>query len=235
VLADSPTDAGLGALAAIDESHLVAVGDGGTIVEIGFDTITRHDATQHVTLHDVVADGGQLLIVGNDGTILRGALDALTPSRISDVGDLWALAGTPTDAIVVGDHGFVAHVDADSHAAIECGEGVGGLRAVARIGAVAYACGEHGTVVRIEGTTCTPETIAGEVPTLNAIGLGPNGHPLAVGDEGASYERADDGTWSPSDVEVARSSLRGIERIDGYVYVVGTGGTILRHIVVDGT
>jgi hypothetical protein len=36
-------------------------------------------------------------------------------------------------------------------------------------------------------------------------------------------------------VDAGRSSLRGIERIDAYVYIVGTGGTILRRIVVDGS
>ena len=71
--------------------------------------------------------------------------------------------------------------------------------------------------------------------TLNAVGLGPRGRPLAVGDQGVSVERQDDGRWTPSDLDVAHTSLRGIERIDGYVYVVGTGGTILRHIVVDGS
>jgi hypothetical protein len=239
VLADSPTDAGLGAVVALDEGHLVAVGDGGTVVVISYDGVAAHDGGTHATLHDVVSDGGALLVVGNEGTILRGTPDALAATRISNVGDLWSVAGTPTDAIVVGDDGFVAHLDATSHRPIECGEDVPSLRAVMRAGAVAYAAGERGTVVRIDESGCTRETVTdpttGPRPTLNAIGLGPRGRPLAVGDEGISYERQPDGTWTLGDLSAGRSSLRGIERIDGYVYVVGTGGTILRRVVVDGS
>ncbi len=238
VLADSPTDAGLGALAALDESTLVAVGDLGALVEIGFDRITNRDSGTEVSLHDVLAENGHLLVVGNDGTVLRGTIDALAPTRIPDVGDLWALAGTPTDAIVVGDDGYVAHLDGGGHQFVACAEGTPSLRAVVRDGARAYAVGEHGGIVRIDEAGCTRESItpAGDAaPTLNAVGIGPHGRPLAVGDEGSSFERQDDGTWIASDVEAGRSSLRGIERIDRYVYVVGTGGTILRRIVVDGT
>ena len=238
VLAPSGTDAGLGALAVLDESRLVAVGDLGTMVEISFDHVVTHDSGTHVSLHDVVSDQGQLLIVGNDGTILRGTLDALSPTRIANVGDLWSLAGTPPDAIVVGDSGFVAHLDATSHHAIECPEGTPSLRAVLRVGTTAYAVGEHGGIVRIDAEGCMRESIvppSDTLPTLNAIGLGPHGRPLAIGDEGSSFERQDDGTWTVGDVDAGRSSLRGIERIDEYVYIVGTGGTILRRIVVDGS
>jgi photosystem II stability/assembly factor-like uncharacterized protein len=115
---------------------------------------------------------------------------------------------------------------------------VGSLRAVVRIGTTAYAVGEHGTVVRIDEAGCQAERVVDTIttiPTLNAVGLGPRGMPLAVGDDGVSYERQADGTWTLSDLNAGRSSLRGIERIDGYVYVVGTGGTILRRVVVDGT
>ena len=238
VLADSPTDAGLGALATLDESSLVAVGDLGALVQITFDHITTVDSHTHASLHDVVTENGQLLVVGNEGTILRGPIDALAPTQIANIGDLWAIAGTPSDAIVVGDGGFVAHVDASSHRVIECGEGTPSLHAVVRVGAVAYAVGMAGAIVRIDEQGCTRESVTparDALPTLNAIGLGPSGRPLAVGDEGVSFERGDDGTWTAGDVSAGRSSLRGIERIDGYVYIVGTGGTILRRIVVDGT
>jgi hypothetical protein len=104
---------------------------------------------------------------------------------------------------------------------------------VVRVGEQAFAVGEHGAVVRIEGDACVVEHEGG--PTLNAVGLGPTGQPLAVGDEGVSLVRSDEGTWSASDLDVGRVSLRGLERIERYVYVVGTGGTILRHIVADGT
>ncbi len=240
-IVESPTDAGLGALASIDDSRLVAVGDSGTMVEIHFDHVTELASGTHASLHDVVAAGDTVLVVGNDGTVLRGVLGALAASRIADVGDLWAVDGVPSDAIAVGDHGFAAHFDGEGHHRIECEEGTPGLRAVFRHGEVAYAAGERGTIVRIDATSCVRERIStasaeDALPTLNAIGLGVHGRPLAVGDEGSAFERQDDGSWTPSDdLEVGRTSLRGLERIERYVYVVGTGGTILRRIVVDGS
>jgi serine/threonine-protein kinase len=235
---ESPTDAGLGALATIDDSRLVAVGDLGAMVEIGPEHATLVTSGTRVSLHDVVSANAQLLVVGNEGTLLRGAIESLAASRIADVGDLWAVAGAPSDAIVVGDGGFVAHVDGTSHQTIACAGVSASLRAVVREGATSWAVGEHGTIVRVDASGCSAETITGAsptLPTLNAIAIGPHGRPFAVGDEGSSFERAADGTWAATDLDGGRSSLRGVERIDAYVYVVGTGGTILRHIVVDGS
>jgi serine/threonine-protein kinase len=237
-LGESATDAGLGALATVDESRLVAVGDLGAMVIIGPEHATLATSGVRVSLHDVIANDGQLLVVGNEGTLLRGAPESLAASRIADAGDLWSVAGTPTDAIVVGDNGFVSHVDASSHQVIACAGVSASLRAVVRDGAISYAVGEHGTIVRIEGSACTTEAItpaSTTLPTLNAIAIGPHGRPFAVGDEGASFERGTDGSWTATDLEAGRSSLRGVVRVEQYVYVVGTGGTILRHIVVDGS
>jgi photosystem II stability/assembly factor-like uncharacterized protein len=237
VLGASSTDAGLGAIATLDESTLVAVGDVGTIVRIDYDGVTTIDSHTHQSLHDVLASDGHLLIVGNEGAVLRGTVDAISPTRIPDVGDLWALAGTATDAIVVGDGGFVAHLDASGHRPIACALSAS-LRDVMAFSGAHYAVGEHGTIVRVDEAGCTPERAEPPLDasiTLNAIGVGPRGRPLAVGDQGVAIERQDDGRWTPSDLDVARTSLRGIERIDGYVYVVGTGGAVLRHVVVDGS
>ncbi len=230
--AESPTDGGLAALAAVDETRLIAVGDLGTLVEVRFDGATLHDSPSRASFRDVVSGGGHLLIAGTEGTLMRGDLGAFAPTHLEDAGDLWSLDGTPTDAIVVGDAGFVAHVDGAGHQRIACAV-TASLRSVVRAGEVAYAVGEHGAIVRISGASCAVEHDGG--PTLNAVAVGPRGQPLAVGDEGVSLERSESGSWAPSDLEVGRTSLRGIERIDRYVYVVGTGGAILRRIVVDGS
>jgi hypothetical protein len=229
---ESPTDGALAALAAFDETRLIGVGDLGTLVEVRFDGAALLESPSRSSFRDVVSGGGHLLIVGTGGTVMRGDIGAFAPTTLAGAGDLWSLDGTPEDALVVGDAGFVARLHAEGHEAITCPI-TASLRSVLRVGDAAYAVGEHGAIVRIEGTTCTVEHDGG--PTLNAVGLGPRGHALAVGDDGVSLERNDAGAWEASDLEVGRTSLRGIERIERYVYVVGTGGAILRRIVVDGT
>ena len=69
---------------------------------------------------------------------------------------------------------------------------------------------------------------------LNGIGRGPDGHLLAVGDMGTAFSRGDDGAWTPVDLDVGGVSLRAVRSIERYVFVVGAGGVILRHIRVDG-
>ena len=109
------------------------------------------------------------------------------------------------------------------------------LRAVVRVGEVHWAAGENGSVVRIEGGQCVLEhQYATTGPALNGIGRGPDGHLLAVGDMGSALVRQDDGTWTPLDLDVGSVSLRAVRTIDRWVFVVGAGGVILRHIRTDG-
>jgi len=68
---------------------------------------------------------------------------------------------------------------------------------VHREGAVAYAVGDAGLVVRIEGEQCTVERTAIEgAPDVNAVGPSPDGSILAVGDDGIALLRTADGTWA---------------------------------------
>ncbi|MFN7701886.1 MAG: hypothetical protein ACK5U8_28600, partial [Deltaproteobacteria bacterium] len=68
----------------------------------------------------------------------------------------------------------------------------------------------------------------------HGIGRGPDGHLLAVGDAGTAYRRGEDGAWTPLDLDAGGVSLRAVRSIDRYVFVVGAGGVVLRHIRVDG-
>lgn len=94
--------------------------------------------------------------------------------------------------------------------------------------------GTGGLIVRIEADGCVTERPADASPTLHGVGRGPDGRLLAVGDLGTALVRADDGTWSPLDLDVGLVSLRAVRTIDRWVFVVGAGGVILRHIRVDG-
>jgi hypothetical protein len=232
---ESPTDAALASLARIGRSRLLAVGDLGALVSI------RHDGAELVTsptdtsYRDVVSDGEQILAVGTNGGILRGSIGALVPSRVPEAGDLWAVTGKPDDAIAVGDEGLVLRIDADRSTRVPCNVSAS-LRGVMQSGEGTWAVGTGGTIVRIEPGGCEIEAgTQEEAPTLNDIAPGVQGHPMAVGNLGVAIERTAEGRWQSAGLAVGRGNLRAIHRDERSVYVVGAGGIIVRHILLDGT
>jgi serine/threonine-protein kinase len=240
----SPTSSGLGSVIALGPDRLVAVGDDGALVEIFADRSVLRSSPSRAPLRDVVGDSAELLIVGGEGTLLRGPLATLLATRVPDTGDLWAVAGTPSDAIAVGADGATLRVTTALTTKLPCAAAAGRtLRGVVRASVaevlgdpnapLGYAAGDGGLIVRIEERGCQVEHDGG--PTLQGIGRGPHGRPFAVGDEGAAFERGEDGAWTPVPLEVAGQSLRAVVRADRYVYIAGTGGVVLRHVLLDGT
>lgn len=236
VLDQAPTESGLGSVARLGDGSLVAVGDGGAIVRLRFEGAELLPSPVETALRGVVAREGVMLAVGAEGTVVRGAPGALVPTRIADVGDLQGVTGDPADAIAVGDRGVVVRLGAGGSRVERCTLEES-LRAVFREtpGGPAWAVGSGGVVVRIEPDGgCVVERPAGASATLNGIGRGPDGHLLAVGDLGSALQRGDDGSWTPLDLDVGQVSLRAVRSVDRWVFVVGAGGVILRHIRVDG-
>ncbi len=237
VLDQAPLESGLGSVARLGEGSLVAVGDSGAIVRIRFDSAEVLRSPTENALRGVIAAEGAMLAVGADGVVVRGTPTALVPTRIPNAGDLAAVAGEPNDAIAVGDGGLVVRLGASGSRVIDCGIPES-LRGVVREAAdgPAFAVGSSGVVVRIETDgSCIVEHRDDGAPMLNGVGRGPDGHLLAVGDMGTALVRGDDGTWSPLDLDVGPVSLRAVRSIDRWVFVVGAGGVILRHIRVDGS
>ncbi len=228
----SPTEAGLAAAIQMGEGRVIAVGDFGAMVDIRFDRAELLSAPTQTSLRDGVAEGDELLVVGASGQILRGPLGLLTSEIVPDVGDLWSVAGTPSDAIAVGESGAILRFVGGRVERLRCASDVT-LRSVIRAAGAAWAVGDQGRVVRIEGNACVEERQEG--PTLHVIGLGPDGRLLAGGDEGVVLARGTEGGWAPADVDVGDASVRAIWSDDRYVYLGGTGGVLVRHIRVDGT
>jgi len=168
--------------------------------------------------------------VGADGVMLRGAPGALDVKRVGGVTDLWSVDGTPEDAIAVGSAGAVVAISAAATRVFRCETGAT-LRSVARLASGTWAAGDGGVVVHIDSEQCAIEHTGG--PTLHAVGLGINGRPIAVGDQGTLLERNERGVWEPTDLDVAGASLRALLRTDRYLYIAGTSGVILRHVLLD--
>lgn len=231
VEAESPTESGLAAIVQIDASRMLAVGDFGALVDIRHDGARLLTTPTEVSLRDAVGDLDALLVVGGSGTVLRGPATNLVATAIADTGDLWAVAGAPTGAIAVGDGGVVIRLNQAGFSRVACDTEVT-LRDVARLPGGTYAVGDEGTVVVIDGDACSVVHHGG--PTLHAVGLGPEGHPIVAGDDGVVLELVD-GAWTRVGVNVLGASIRTIWRSDRNVYLAGTGGVIVRHILVDGT
>jgi serine/threonine-protein kinase len=234
VFDQAPTESGLGALAHLGDGGLVAVGDGGTMLRILFEHAVLLPSPTESALRGVVTFENSILAVGVGGTIVRGTPDALTATVMPNAPNFAAIAGTPSDALAVGDQGFVAHFSDAGAVQVPC-DVHASLRAVVRVGEVHWAAGENGSIVRIENGACVLEHhYETSGPVLNGIGRGPDGHLIAVGDMGSALVRRDDGTWTTLDLDVGNVSLRAIRTIDRWVFVVGAGGVILRRIRTDG-
>jgi serine/threonine protein kinase len=234
---ESPTDAGLAAVAALDESRLIAVGDVGAIVEVRWDGATLLESPTDASLRDVIVGGdGRVLAVGTGGTLVRGTIGSLTATQLPESGDLWAIEGEPDDAIAVGEEGSVFHLGGSGATRWAVCEGMS-LRALARTPsgalAVGATAGGEGVILGLEPDGCVRQHQGGA--PLSSIALGPDGRPMAVGDRGAAWARAADGTWSAIDLDLGGNHARAIRRIGRHVYVVGTGGAIVRQVVVDGS
>ena len=227
---ESPTDSGLAALVQVDEGRLIAVGDYGAMVDIRFDRATLLPTPTRASLRDGVSEGNELLVVGAEGTLLRGVPGLLRASVVPGVGDLWSVAGTPADAVAVGEGGVVLRITHDSVSRIDC-EGSRTLRAVVRTAEGTWAAGDGGRIVRIEPGGCVEEHEGG--PALHAIGVGHEGHLLAAGDAGTVLSRGANGSWDRVDVDVGGASIRAIWRSSRYVYLAGTEGVLVRHIRLD--
>ncbi len=235
VQADSPTDAAFAALAPLGDDRLLAVGDGGVIALVLFGSVELVPSPSDTSWRDVVSDGQSILAVGVGGAVLRGTPGAFQETRVPDSGDLWSVAGTPSDAIAVGQGGLVLHIDAARSTRVPCDAGVT-LRGVVRGPDGVYSVGEGGAIVRIEPDGCVVERAPTEgAPILEGVGVGPNGRALAVGAAGTALERGEDGGWEPANLDVGRVDLRAVGRDDRNAYIVGAGGVIVRHVLLDGT
>ena len=226
VASEPLTDAALVALAAIDDGRLIAVGDHGAMVEIEYDSARMLDEGGEVSWRDVVSKDGAVLAVGTGGALARGVLGALVVSHVGEAG-FRAVAGTPDDAVVVGDAGTVLRVRGNGQEPVRgCGDGM--LRGAWRdADGTTWIVGDAGRVFRLAATgDCVIEREGGRA--LYGVGPAPSGGVLAVGERGAAFVRAGDGTWAPADLDTDLD-LHGVLATERDVMVVGVGGLVLRH------
>ncbi|MGF1464858.1 MAG: protein kinase [Sandaracinaceae bacterium] len=229
---ESPTVAGLGALLQVAEGRLLAAGDHGELVDIRFDRASVVPSPTRSALRDgVVGADRELLLVGAAGILVRGVPEALRATRVPEGADLWAVTGTPEHAVAVGVDGTVLRIGAHGVRPVPCAERRD-LLDVAAFDELTLAVGEGGVIVRLDEDGCVLERDGG--PTLWSIGPGPEGRPVAAGEDGTVLERTAEGTWGPADIDVGRATIFEVWRSRRDVYLAGSGGVLLRHPRLDG-
>ena len=231
-----PTEVALAALAELEEHRLIAVGDQGQLLEITFDAVRRHelDPADRVGLRDVVARGGVLLAVGTEGAVVRGAPGAFVVDRVPEVGTFWGLTGSPESAIAVGEGGAVVRIEGPTESRVDCPAGPTLRDIAANDAGIHWAVGDGGRILRIDDEGCTEERAASDdADVLYAVGMGPSGRPMAVGENAAALERDGAGEWQPLELPIGGLELRGLHRTDHDVYLVGAAGLVMRHRRLD--
>ncbi|MDH5491606.1 MAG: hypothetical protein OEY14_06615, partial [Myxococcales bacterium] len=238
---ESPTDAALSGLIPYAEDELLAIGDAGTLLGITWQGVRTLESGTQATLHDGLAEDGFVIAVGAGGTILRGMPSAFVEERVPGVGELWSIAGSSVDALAVGEGGVLLRVHRVGVERVDC-ETERTLRGAWLEDGVGYAVGEGGIILRVDAEgACTVEHDGG--PALHAIGRGPDGSLLALGEAGRALRRlplpegeragASPSIWRSTDLGADEISLYGLHRDGRDVYVFGAGGLVLRHPRID--
>ena len=244
---ESPSQAGLAGVAAIGPGELVAVGEAGTMLSIshrGVAPVLGSEGATEVSLHAVLGDvSGSFVAVGDGGTIVRGQPGSVRAERLflpelaSDAPrpTLYAIGGSVDGLVAAGAGGALLRLGAAGAPATRLASCTDvALRAVMVERDAILAAGEDGTIVRVVGGECARERSAPGEGTLFALGRDPEGRPLAAGEHGRVLVRSDTGEWRELELDVGGHALRAATRDARGTYLLGSGGTILRHARVDG-
>jgi hypothetical protein len=227
---ESGTDAALAGIAAYQDDLLVAVGDQGVMLGIGWSSVRELESPTEQPLRAIIASEGWLTAVGAGGTVVRGPLEGLRTETLEGAPTLWGISGTADDALAVGDDGAVVRLTRLTTARLPCAAASGlRLRAVHKGERASFAVGVGGAIVRIEGDECFVEQApVTERGALFAVGLDDEGRVFAAGEGGIAFVRANDGSWSELDLSVD-VGVYGLLRTDRDVWLLGASGAILRH------
>ena len=201
------------------------VGDRGEAGRVVDDALRDWPSGVDVDLHAIDWIGpAQAIAVGDDGTavvLLMSGPRALTTNVSADLRDVSAI-GT-TNAIVVGDEGTIVRFPGLQPTPLSSGreEHLFGVHVKED---TAWAVGQRGVILRIEGEQVTVEREPSG-PTLRAIG-GCGDALYAVGDERTVYRRDGQGRWSRVNVD-AREDWTAVACDRGRVVASGNRGGVL--------
>jgi hypothetical protein len=117
---ESGTDAALAGIAAYQDDLLVAVGDQGVMLGIGWSSVRELPSPTEQPLRAIIASEGWLTAVGAGGTVVRGPLEGLRTETLEGAPTLWGISGTADDALAVGDDGAVVRLTRLTTARLPC-------------------------------------------------------------------------------------------------------------------
>lgn len=166
---------------------VLIVGEGGQAAEWTGSELEPLATGTTMALRDAwTSPSGTVWVVGDAGTVLRYEGGLFTPAAVPSAFDLRGVGGSSdTDLVLVGSFGSVKRYDGVSTTTIASGtsEDLHGVW-VASDGSTAVAVGNRGTILHIEGTVVTAESIAQSGARLQDV-AGAGTTPLVVAGEDA--------------------------------------------------
>jgi len=223
------TDASLLGVGGAAQGELViAVGEGGAVLQRGGDGWAQVDAGSDVDLHDVaVMAADHAIAVGDGGTVLR--LDDTEWSAV-DVGvdlDLYGVRAVDADtAVAVGARGTILRIGRTSVDRVDSVTFRDLFGLDVRDDGAILAVGERGTILRNEATLSEPgdwdEMQSPESRTFEDVRYLDGGGALALGERGIAVRLSPgDDIWQQEDTGYDRG-LRGIGAAGATLVAVGT-------------
>lgn len=215
----------------LGDDVLVVGQDGVALLLSDLDRITAVDAGTTKDLHAVHGNAsGLVLAVGAAGVAVRataGAEPEFTPENtgsIAHIRGVWV--ADDGSAIGVGDQGTVLERAASGGWSTEVAPTSTNLHAVTVVGAVSYAVGDNGVVLRREGGSWSKES---EAPGEFLYGVwGAGDDVFAVGWTGLVLSRSVDGDWIAEE-SGTNNVLEAIDGVGSTIWIAGRKGTLLRR------
>lgn len=223
------TNRTLRAIWPIDKDRLIAVGDGGTVLDISNEQVTLRHTPQQLRIHDLwasspknvfaVCDGATILhFDGNEWTLAhRGSVDTA----------LLAITGFgPHDIFAVGDNGYALRYDGLMWRQIETGVQQELYGLWGQDSRHLLAVGGGGLILRFNGERWKSFSAGTDQDLYSVTGSGLE--KLYIAGLAGTLIRFEDNAWH-RDFSGVRSDLHSVAGRQGVFHAVGSNGTALRN------
>lgn len=229
VISQAETKKTLRTLWAIDDQHLIAAGDGGTVVHIEGETLTLSNTPGKLRIHALWGSTPtNIYAVCDDATIVHydGHNWEVAHKGNSDTALLAITGFGPHDIFAVGDNGYALRYDGLMWREIETGVKQELYALWGQDSQHLLAVGGGGLVMRFDGERWKQFTAGTDYDLYGVTGSGLN--KLFLCGLSGTLIRFEDNAWHREFTGV-RSDLHAVDSHDGNYYAVGSNGTVLSN------
>jgi len=213
------------------QQNMYFVGYNGKILRYNGTTVTAMTSPVTTTLWRVWgSEPDNIYAVGDNGKIIRynGTSWSVVNHNLTTVSLRGIWGRSSNDIYVVGSAGTVLHYDGTWHKETVTGLGTRDVRGVGGNSSTVYITAAYGYIYKFENNTWT-SSVVGSNTCYDLWGT--YNEQYAVGTVNGTTLHLENGTWS-SELSGTTNNLFGVWGSDlstGYVYAVGSNGTIIRR------